>query len=797
MLFSSWFILLLLIWCHIVALAQETRKKIIHFGVDAPQPLEFANAVLPLEHNGTAPIDGTAIDFVLRLDDGSAVRPFRFALAGTLEELGLTYPYNKSWFQESIDAMRSVAPSQIQHNFLRVQSRPGNVDWFDDDGWALITETFRHAAYAAQASGMEGIIFDPEPYVDGFAQFDYILQTGYGQQYNFDDYAVQARQRGRQVMQAMLQEFADVTLVCLFLNAYLVQNRFRGEVAINLQDPKLSLVHNAYGLLPYFLDGWLEASTPAVKIVDGNEEAYYYNSALQFDLVRQKVLVEGQQLVSPENREIYQQRVQMGSALFLDAYGDEIEEQFRVEPPDGVTIEQQYVENVHNALRTVDEYVWTYAEYGRFWPLPTLAYRPSPFWHEKLPFLVDGLREARSGIAVEPTRNENRASVDLQRGNRRRVEEFAVAQYQQLVTSGIVATENKLRNPFLLRNQDGWGFFESESFPKTGEMFWVEQGNDSPGALRIQGSRLGSAFQAVEVTAGDILYMQTDVKRRGWAEPSIAAGFRRQDREFLRLVSQERFLPVYMPVVSRPKDEDWQTIAGAFAVPQEAVQMVFSLNVLGQRLEGDAVDFDNVVIVRVGTLDDITPADLTVESAVANPSFEDDLEFWSFSNDRPPTITTDASTGQKAVRIDEMESGITQSLPVTPGQTYAMNIMAKIDRFADGAYVGVKFQDAQGKNVKFDTKQVNATNYESVRISGQVPPLSAAMIVLAWKVTEAGILLVDDVVVLVAVPVVQVDLVATTTAGTSTSAPSASSGVSDGYSLHLSLVASAVFLAVS
>ena len=69
-----------------------------------------------------------------------------------------------------------------------------------------MVEHWRIAAWIAKQSGCKGILFDPEPYTPPHAQFGYAAQPGRAQ-HSFNQYAAKARQRGREVMQAVVKEY--------------------------------------------------------------------------------------------------------------------------------------------------------------------------------------------------------------------------------------------------------------------------------------------------------------------------------------------------------------------------------------------------------------------------------------------------------------------------------------------------------------------------------------------------------------------------------------------------------------
>ena len=150
------------------------------------------------------------------------------------------------------------------------------MDWFDDAGWKEIQEHCRLLARLAHQGGLKGLLFDPEPYTEPFKQFKYSSQAR-RTEHSFEDYCRKARQRGREVMDAVASEFPDLVLFTYFLFGEC--SRALGEGG----DPQLELAGHGYGLLPAFANGWLDRLPPVVNVIDGNEGAYRYNSEARFN----------------------------------------------------------------------------------------------------------------------------------------------------------------------------------------------------------------------------------------------------------------------------------------------------------------------------------------------------------------------------------------------------------------------------------------------------------------------------------------------------------------------------------
>ena len=750
-----------LLACAGVQAAERSDPKIVYLGAkDSPRPAQFAAEVGALERANT-PIDGTSINFVARYPDGNFAKPFNRAFAGTLEELRVRGPLQRSWFERGADDIRAANPRYITENFLRLQSRPGSVDWFDDAAWVQIVDTFRHAAFAASEAGLKGIFFDPEPYLEGFAQFEYLLQTGFGTR-DYEAYVEQARLRGREVMSAMQEEFPDLTILSLFLNAYPVVPRFRSETTADAADPRLSLVRDPYALLPPFVDGWLDVANPDVTFVDGNETAYYYNDPIDFDVAAARIREDGAALVSPGNREKYARQVQVGSAVFLDAYQDAFPEQFRPPLPEGSTWPELFEQNTRNALRSADEYVWLYGETARFWTIAAGENgAEQPLWSEKLPFEVETLRAARGAARIGELPG-TAEEVAARRGERARTIDFARGARDALLadlatTGGSVADVDRIVNGDFASDLSDWGFFNDANRASEGDHAWIASGDDAPGALATDGARAGASFQSIDITPGEVLWIEADATREGWGEPSVSLGFRGPDGRFLDEGRATFFLPAWTPVAARGAlGERWQRIEGAVAVPPEATKLVVSLGVDGQRAgTDDTVAFDDVTLLSVGSAADIPAASPTPAPAPAptpapdatlltNPGFEQELDEWQVSSTEPPALVAGASG--RAVAIEAANTGVVQTVPIAPGQGFALSAAARVEGGAERAFVGVLFRDATGRNVPgaFSSRRVTGGDWSGYDVSGAAPPEAVEIGVFAWQEGASGTLFADD-----------------------------------------------------
>jgi hypothetical protein len=131
-----------------------------------------------------------------------------------------------------------------------------------------------------------------------------------------------------------------------------------------------------FGLRPAFINGMLDAIAPGVTLVDGNEDAYFYTSRLEYYRAYQALRHEATALIAPENRLKYAAQSRIGHAVSLDysagRWADALgpfpryltKQALELSPQERA---QWFEHNVYYALSTADEYVWCYSEEMDWW----------------------------------------------------------------------------------------------------------------------------------------------------------------------------------------------------------------------------------------------------------------------------------------------------------------------------------------------------------------------------------------------------------------------------------------------
>ncbi len=523
------------------------KKKLIATGWDSPTPAQFRAHLREFER---WPFDGTTIQPTRTGAGGSAVDA-KFAFGRGRWE--------RQEFAAAIADLKAAAPLTARDNFLMLYANPGDVDWFDDAGWADIVEHWRLLAWTARAGGVRGILFDAEPYTPPHEQFRYGAQPG-RDHHDFTAYRAKARERGRAVMRAVAGEFHDVTiftyrLLCDLLFALASDG-----------DPTPQLEVHAYGLLPAFLNGMLDVMPSGATIIDGDENAYTYNSDAEFERAFVDLKTRTLALIALENRAKFRAQYGVSHGIYLDAHANEPSSPWYIDPRGG-TRAARLEANVKAALRTADEYVWVYGEKAKWWPSGNAAF---PFWPAKLEGADRALFRAKDPLGAACAR-----------------------------LAAATPAENLLRNAdFALGAEDGgpaerW-FWQDEAShglkARDGEV-----GAAARGAARLSATGNGCFGQGVKVKGGESYVAGVKIRRQGRGVAAVRIRWKTPEGAW---TTEGR--DVHLAPAGAPDEGGWSLFAGAVGVPEGAGELVVLLGARGQAEAPDTAWFDDAVIVREG-----------------------------------------------------------------------------------------------------------------------------------------------------------------------------------------------------
>ena len=339
-----------------LALAACTRpKQLIEFGWDEPDTGFLRRHIATMERT---PFHGCVFHANYRTSAGETGN-FAWKVWGRRT-------FSREELAAAVEDLRATRRRRFTRLFLRANMTPGNVDWFDD--FTPVITNLRLAAEVAREGGARGLLLDTEAYEGPV--FDYRRQAN-ASTASWEEYAAQARRRGREAMEAMQSAFPDLEIFLTF--GYGLPWWESG----NGQRP-LSECRN--GLLAPFLDGLVEGARGA-RLIDGYEISYGFKTPAQFwagyDAVRRGVVP----IVRDPSR--YRRVTSVGFGLWMDY-------DWRRHGWDPVAYDRNYFTpasfetSLRAAWATTNEYVWIYTEQPRWWREEGTPARLPPAYEEAI-----------------------------------------------------------------------------------------------------------------------------------------------------------------------------------------------------------------------------------------------------------------------------------------------------------------------------------------------------------------------------------------------------------------------------
>ncbi len=170
------------------------RKRLIGWPEEGAQGTP-ANLIAKWDHVETLPFDGHVI-FLPHLQFHNLMTP------------GSVLTYQQAYVDSRL-AELSLKFKRVKHNYLMAWCN--RAEFFDDALWPTIVQNFAHLAKAARITGISGIVFDNEQYIQPV--WDYPLAVNHAATHTIDQYRAQVRLRGKQVMAAMIAEFPNIEVL--------------------------------------------------------------------------------------------------------------------------------------------------------------------------------------------------------------------------------------------------------------------------------------------------------------------------------------------------------------------------------------------------------------------------------------------------------------------------------------------------------------------------------------------------------------------------------------------------------
>lgn len=349
-------------------------KKLIDFGWNSPTLRQYKANIRTYE-NG--PFDGVTLKLSKEVCGGNVFMV-------------------DNWSKISSDTKEterklvlSLEKSKILTDNFLVLYGASQMDWFSDEDWAKVEEQLHYTVQLAKEANCKGILWDPEPYKPGKNPWKYDEQLK-SSQYSLEQYYSQLRKRGARFIQVLQEEFPGIIIFSLReLSDWQKGSPFSGGLlpVTNREDAIKELENGWWGLHPAFYAGMLDAIQPGTELIDANEEAYFYTSALEYYRIRNVLAVDSKSLIPPELWAKHSSFNKIGHAISVDYIaGNWVGIKpfpYRLSGQGLMMTSDERIRwfehNAYYALSTADEYTWLYTEDMNWWS------------GEKVP---DGFREA-------------------------------------------------------------------------------------------------------------------------------------------------------------------------------------------------------------------------------------------------------------------------------------------------------------------------------------------------------------------------------------------------------------------
>jgi hypothetical protein len=238
-----------------------TDAELVAYGNAAPRSLadlDAIAAVIAETPQEELPFDGLVVNF--QLENAFRSIPSNTDIASAMVARWLAPPFDR-----------------MPASFALLKVTPGDVDWEDDAGWAVVAANVRALASTAREAGMRGVFLDTQTYgVDVFS----LPAVGAGRTFEVLELAV--RERGRAVGTEIQRELPGGVVMLTLAYSELWRSACLDGV---------ELAVDRYGLLPAFLDGLVEVLGQDA-VIDGFLPSYPVTDPRAFPLFRRVIHAE-------------------------------------------------------------------------------------------------------------------------------------------------------------------------------------------------------------------------------------------------------------------------------------------------------------------------------------------------------------------------------------------------------------------------------------------------------------------------------------------------------------------------
>jgi len=340
----------------------DPQKKLIYFGSHSPFISDLKGNMSKYEN---CPLDGISIKLPEEVGGG------KIFMADQWKKV------TEEAKQKVLQDITNIAESSVLTDNFIILWAQRQMDWFSDEDWDALIDQAKFVAKAAKLSKCKGFLWDPEAYPHNPNPWRYDTdekrkELTYQQFYN------QVRKRGAQFMEAIQSEFPDVVIFSLREFSDFVHGSLYSQgilPVLDTIDAKATLENAWWSLHIPFTLGNLDVINPQATFIDGNEEAYFYTSALEYYRIHDIIKNDGKALVPPELYSKFEKNYKMGHAISAGYIsGDWItltpKFPYRLKAQAKMLTPEQralwFEHNTYYSLRTAYKYVWLF-QGGDWW----------------------------------------------------------------------------------------------------------------------------------------------------------------------------------------------------------------------------------------------------------------------------------------------------------------------------------------------------------------------------------------------------------------------------------------------
>ena len=308
------------------------QKKLIEFGWDYPTVSVLKNNISKMQNT---PFDGVVFSF-----DFDIYNAF-----DTTQRPDLQFQYKD---------LSEINWQKFTDNFLFVRGASySGAHWLDDKSWTRIVKNLERVSKALAISNAEGIGFDPEFYYKDSTLNPWVYRASWYSGLSYQQVGKYVRKRGKQFIQALETDKPDVKILCFWLLGL-----------VSMQNQLHPIAETGMALYPFFVEGMLEGKNKTSEIIDGNENSYGYQTSASFVESGKYQRTNAAKLVKKSLASKIE-NVSLAQAVFFDliyATSSAYDKGY-----DNKTKQRWFRNNLYNAFKTTDKYVWFYNENINWW----------------------------------------------------------------------------------------------------------------------------------------------------------------------------------------------------------------------------------------------------------------------------------------------------------------------------------------------------------------------------------------------------------------------------------------------